>query len=157
MDRAVMGHGVRLMDKPITVSVPGARAKFEEWIKTRGGILVWENVNLSDPGAGAMFTPVRDAEGKENDKNAYPKWTHRYHETCTDIKDFKFVKEMVEVNRFRVAIRMGSQGLTLKLTDASTKKLNKALDKAKEKTGQDASYRFDYDTQEAVIEVPLWE
>ena len=152
-----MGYGVRQMEKPIEVTVPGVRAKFEDWIKTRGGILVWENVNLSDPGAGPMFTPVRDAEGKTNCKNSPPHWTHRYHETCTKIKDFKFVKEMVEVNRFRVAVRMGTQGLMVKLTDASTKKLNKALDKAKEKTGQDASYRFDYSTQEAVIEVPLWE
>jgi hypothetical protein len=152
-----MTERVTNMDKPIEVTVPGVRAKFEDWIKTRGGILVWENVNLSNPGAGPMFTPVRDAEGKTNCKNSPPHWTHRYHETCTKIKDFKFVKEMCEVNRFRVAVRMGSQGLMVKLTDASTKKLNKALDKAKEKTGQDASYRFDYDTQEAVIEVPLWE
>jgi hypothetical protein len=152
-----MTERVTNMDKPIEVTVPGVRAKFEDWIKTRGGILVWENVNLSNPGAGPMFTPVRDAEGKTNCKNSPPHWTHRYHETCTDIKDFKFVKEMCEVNRFRVAVRMGSQGLMVKLTDASTKKLHKALDKAKEKTGQDASYRFDYDTQEAVIEVPLWE
>jgi hypothetical protein len=152
-----MTERVTNMDKPIEVTVPGVRAKFEDWIKTRGGILVWENVNLSNPGAGPMFTPVRDAEGKTNCKNSPPHWTHRFHETCTDIKDFKFVKEMCEVNRFRVAVRMGSQGLMVKLTDASTKKLHKALDKAKEKTGQDASYRFDYDTQEAVIEVPLWE
>lgn len=152
-----MTERVTNMDKPIEVTVPGVRAKFEDWIKTRGGILVWENVNLSNPGAGAMFTPVRDAEGKTNCKNSPPHWTHRYHETCTKIKDFKFVKEMCEVNRFRVAVRMGSQGLMVKLTDASTKKLHKALDKAKEKTGQDASYRFDYSTQEAIIEVPLWE
>jgi hypothetical protein len=152
-----MTERVTNMDKPIEVTVPGVRAKFEDWIKTRGGILVWENVNLSNPGAGPMFTPVRDAEGKTNCKNSPPHWTHRYHETCTKIKDFKFVKEMCEVNRFRVAVRMRSQGLMVKLTDASTKKLHKALDKAKEKTGQDASYRFDYDTQEAVIEVPLWE
>jgi len=145
------------MEKPYEVHVPGVRAKFEEWIAKRGGILVWENHNLSDPGAGNMYSPVRDPEGKLNDKNQPPKWTHRYLETCTDIKDFKFVKEMKEVKRLRVAVRMGAQGLMVKLTDGSTKKLNRALDKVKEETGQDAMYRFDYDTQEAVIEVPVWE
>jgi hypothetical protein len=146
-----------LMEKPYEVHVPGARAKFEDWIANRGGILVWENVDLSNPGAGNMFTPVRDAEGKPNDTNQPPNWTHRYKETCTKIKDFRFVKEMKEVKRFRVAVRMGTQGLMIKLTDGSTKKLHKALDKVKEETGQDAMYRFDYSTQEAVIEVPVWE
>lgn len=39
----------------IDVLVPGARVKFEDWIKNRGGVQVWENVNLSTPRAGQWF------------------------------------------------------------------------------------------------------
>ncbi len=142
------------MEKPYEVHVPGAKAKFEDWIANRDGVAVWENADLSNPNAGNIYTPAT-TDGKPTPS---PHWTHpTLREVCKSIKDFRFVKEMKEVKRFRVALRMGSQGLTVKLTDASSKKLHKAIDKVKEETGQDAMYRFDYDTQEAVIEVPVWE
>ena len=52
-----------------------------------------------------------------------------------------------EVRRFQVAVRRGAQGLQYKLTDASSKRLRKAMEKA----GDGARYVFDYETQEAVI------
>ncbi len=141
------------MEKPYLVHVEGVRPKFEEWLKDRGGVAVWENLDLSNPGAGLMFTPANDKDGKPSGK---PHWSVGLLEVCKSLEDFKFIKEMKEVRRFRVAIRRGSQGLSLKLTDASTDKLHKALDKVKDETGQEACYRFDYDTQEAVIEAPVW-
>ena len=33
----------------IFVGVVGARPKFEDWIANRGGVQVWDNVNLSTP------------------------------------------------------------------------------------------------------------
>jgi len=143
-----------MRDKPYAVHVSNTREKFEKWIAERGGVAVWENANMSNPGAGNMFTPAT-TDGKPTPS---PHWTHpTLLEVCKSIRDFRFVKEMKEVRRLRVAVRRGAQGLSLKLTDSSTKKLHMALDKVKEETGQDAFYHFDYDTQEAVIEVPVWE
>lgn len=141
------------MQKPYQVHVEGVSEKFAEWIKTRGGVAVWENLNLSNPGAGLMFTPANDKDGKPIGK---PHWSVGLLEVCKSLEDFKFIKEMKEIKRFRVAIRRGSEGLMLKLTDHSTDKLHKALDKIKDETGEEACYRFDYDTQEAVIELPVW-
>jgi hypothetical protein len=140
------------MEKPYVVLVPGVMGEFEEWIAKRGGVAVWENRNLSNPNAGPMFTPANDKAGKPT---GAPHWAFGLLEVCQSIEDFRFVKELKEVRRFRVAIRR-CEGLMLKLTDHSTDKLHKALDKIKEETGQEACYRFDYGTQEAVIEVPVW-
>jgi hypothetical protein len=136
--------------KTYKVLVPSVREQFEEWIRERGGVAVWENANLSNPSAGAMFTPLY-TDGKLTPQ---PSWqTVSTPAVVTDIARFRFVLEMREMDRLRVATRVGSQGLSLKLTDLSAKRLRKRLDKA----GDEAMYRFDFDTQEAVIEIPLWE
>jgi len=130
---------------------PGVRDKIEKWIAERGGVKVWVSRDLSNPG-GECYTPVHMEDGQD-----YPPPHWRYgktpHEIVTDIKRFKFVKEMKEVKRFHVAVRMGTQGLSMKCTDASTRRIRAACAKA----GPDSTYRFDYSTQEAVIEVPVWE
>jgi hypothetical protein len=47
---------------------------------------------------------------------------------------------------------MGAQGMTMKLTDASTKRLRRAVEKWQAIAADgDAWYKFDYETQEAVI------
>ena len=137
-------------EERIKVFIPGVKEKMIGWIENRGGVQVWDNINLSDPGAGQIFTPALTEDGKEYPK---PKWTHKRGEVVTEISRFRFVKKMVEVKRFYVAIRMGSQGLSMKCTDGATRKIRRACAKA----GPDASYRFDYGTQEAVIEIPEWE
>jgi hypothetical protein len=55
-----------------------------------------------------------------------------------------------EVKRFRVGIRMGSQGLRVKVTDGGSRRIRREVAKA----GAGATYTFDYMTQEAVILVP---
>ena len=141
------------MEKPYEVFVPGVRETFEDWIANRGGVAVWENRNLSNPGAGLSYTPALSEAGNPS---IPPHWSRCLLEVCKSIKDFRFVSAFKEVRRLPVSLRWGSQGFMLKLTDASTKKLRRALDKVGEETGQEACYRFDYDTQEAVIEVPVW-
>ena len=136
--------------KKIEVLTPGVRAKFEDWIKTRGGVAVWKNADLSNCGAGDVFTPAKTAMGAVYDK---PHWSWALDRVVTELTEFRFVREMREVKRFHVALRMGSQGLKVKCTDASSARIRKACDKA----GPDNTYRFDYETQEAVIEVPVWE
>jgi hypothetical protein len=138
----------------IEICVPGKREQFTMFCRERGGIKVWKNINLSNPDAGNMYTPVRDSEGKDYPK---PHWSVALDRIVTDISEFRFVKEMREVKRFHVAIRMGNQGLMLKLTDASTRRVREACVRMKEKYGESPCYHFDYDTQECVIEVPVWE
>lgn len=134
----------------IKVSAPGARTQFEEWIAERGGIQVWFNVNLSDPGAGNIFTPALTADTKV--PYPAPASTVARGEVITDLSRFQFVKEWVEVKRFHVALRRSTNGLMLKCTDGSTNRINSALEKF-----PGSAYRFDYETQEAVIETPIYE
>lgn len=126
----------------IKVSAPDAETKFRQWIETRGGVQVWDNIDLSNCGAGPIFTPALDA-----DNNLYPNpsWRVARGETITDITQFEFIT-LQEVARTRIAVRCSNNGLMLKLTDGSTRKVHKLL----EKFNTD-HYRFDYDTQEVVI------
>lgn len=55
-----------------------------------------------------------------------------------------------EVKRFHVAIRRSTNGLKFKLTDGSSSRLRREVDKA----GDTSWHEFDYETQEAVILVP---
>jgi hypothetical protein len=137
------------MDK-IIVNVPGVRDKFQTWINNRGGVQVWKNINLSNPDAGNTFTPaLKIREGEETIPYPQPHWSMERGEVITDINRFKFVKAFKEVKRFHVAIRVSGNGLTLKCTDASTRRIRAACDKF-----PGSVYRFDYDTQECVIEIP---
>ena len=69
---------------------------------------------------------------------------------------FRFVLSTTEVSRFHIWVRRGDQGMMLKLTDRAAQKLEERMAKAKEKHGE-VVYRFDYSTQEAVIEKVTWE
>lgn len=136
-------------DTRIMVGVPGARETFEKWIASRGGVQVWNNINLSNIGAGQVFTPVFNEDGSPIRS---PKWSHERGEVVQDITRFRFVKAWKEVKRFHVAVRMGSQGTMVKLTDASSARVRR--------TGEmypGASYRFDYEGQECVFEMPEYE
>ena len=137
------------------IMVLGAKEKFAEWIKSRGGVMVWHCVNLSNL-TGPTFTPALTEYPPTRGlvQTRKPSWTVSSlpGETITDLARFRFAKELKEVRRFRVAIRPSSNGMAMKLTDASSKRVRAATDKA----GDEATYRFDYETQEAVIEVPVW-
>ena len=134
----------------IQVGTLGARIKFQDWIANRGGVRVWKNVCLPNTGDEEMFTPANDPDGGRYPK---PNWSVDCGETViTDINFFRFVKSWQERKRFHVAIRRGANGLTFKCTNASSRKIWAACDKF-----PGSSYRFDYGTQEAVIEVPEWE
>ncbi len=141
----------------IEVTVPGVKDKFASWMLERGGVLIWHSQDLSDPGA-QTFTPAQDEKGHSNLKSP-PHWkfTGCNPECVTDLTRFRFAKEMKEVQRFHVAVRMGDSGLRIKCTDASTAKIRKACAKWTDQYKVDAAYRFDYETQEAVIEVPIFE
>jgi hypothetical protein len=123
-------------------------AKFAEWIRERGGIAVWRSQDLSDP-CFSLSSPFLSKEGKPTTK---PHW--KVGETpdlvVTD-PALIHVITVKEVKRFRVALRRGDQGFKIKLTDASSQKVNAAVERA----GEGASYHFDYDTQVVVITAPV--
>lgn len=126
---------------------PENAPKFWEWLQHRGGIAVWKSINLSNLGA-SWSTPARTESGEPTPK---PSWEAggapaRIITSAEDVE----VCLYKEVRRFHVAVRRGAQGLTMKLTDASSRRLRSAVDKA----GVRASYQFDYGTQEAVILAP---
>jgi len=112
------------------------------WITERGGVALWKSLDLSRPDT-IWSTPA--------DKTGKPHWAadNQPYALITDPAEIEVV-QYKEVKRFHVALRVGSSGLKIKLTDASNARLNKYLVKA----GDGATYAFDYGTQEAVILVP---
>jgi hypothetical protein len=120
---------------------------FLKWIRERGGIAVWGCLDLSDPGK-TWSSPIYMEDGTPHPKPHYYATTEPIR-IITDPAEI-LVDVPKEVKRFHIAIRMGAQGFKVKLTDASTRKVRAAVEKA----GEGAWYQFDYETQEAVIYKP---
>lgn len=128
---------------------PENAAMILDWIRTRGGIAIWDSANLSNPGA-SWTCPVNDEAGNPKGK---PTWeAGKIERVITDPAEVDVVAPK-EVKRFRVGVRMGSQGFMMKVTDGGSRRIRKEVDKAQEKHGS-AWHVFDYGTQEAVILVP---
>ena len=129
------------------ICAPENAQKFMAWLQTRGGLAIWRSVNLSNPGA-SWTSPVNAPDGTPVKK---PCWEAEETPSriITDPAEVEVVVEK-EVKRFHVAVRRGANGFMLKCTDASSKKIRRA----EEKAGPLAWHRFDYETQEAVIFVP---
>lgn len=127
--------------------IPSNAPKFREWITSRGGVAVWDSINLSNPGA-SWSSPALALDGSPTTK---PTWqaADKPSRIITDPAEI-LVDLPVEVKRFHVAVRRSSQGLSYKLTDASSRKVEAATAKA----GPEAWYEFDYGSQEAVIYKP---
>ena len=117
------------------------------WFQERGGIAVWKSVDFATAGQ-SWTTPLHDAEGQLTKKQDW-----RMEETpslvITDPAEV-VVDVPREVKRFRVGIKMGSQGMMLKCTEGATRRIRRECEKA----GDDSWHEFDYATQEAVIFVP---
>ena len=118
------------------------------WLMDRGGIAVWSSINLANPGASWRTPAFTD----ENPPVLYPKPNWQVSNTPQIITDPAEVEvtEDEEVNRFHVAVRMSSNGLTMKVTDGGSRRIKRAVAKA----GEGAYYEFDDETQEAVIYRP---
>lgn len=139
----------------IEVMTPGCREKFENWIQYRGGVQVWKNQNLSNPNAGDMFTAALTIEGQPT---PCPHWSRAAGELVKEIGGFRFVKELKEVQRCRIALRMGDSGLTIKLTDASSRRVRAICAEIKARTGEDPTFSWGGDDgKDCVFKVPVWE
>lgn len=118
-------------------------AKFADWIKTRGGVAIWNSVNMSNPGA-SWSTPATVADKT----TPYPKPTWEADDTPVIVTDPEKIEvyKGTEAERFRVGVEKGS-GLTINVTSGGSRKIRESVAKA----GEGAYYQFDYGTQEAVI------
>lgn len=134
------------MNKPHTCPPENAEKMFD-WIATRGGVAIWPSIDLSDLDK-SWSTPANDKDGNPTTK---PHWKadSKPSRIITDPSQILVTKDK-EVKRFHVAIRRGSQGLVMKVTDGGTRRIRAAVAKA----GEGAYYEFDYETQEAVIMAP---
>ena len=125
---------------------PQEVATMREWLEHRGGLAIWECLDLSDPGK-TWTTPALSKDGKPTEK---PHWAAgKVLATITDISKVT-VTVPKQVRRFHVAIRLGANGLKVKLTDGASRRVRAALAKA----GEDSWHEFDYMTQDALIFVP---
>lgn len=132
-----------------------------DWLRTRGGIAIWSSANPADPGK-TWTTPLNNADGSRRTEK--PHWSAgSVVRIITDPQEVEVVIPK-EVSRFHVAVRLGANGLVLKLTDASTRRLQRAVTRASLQHDCWAWHAFDYSTQEAVIFVvaetvplPEWE
>lgn len=117
--------------KPHHVAEENAR-KFADWLKTRGGILIWNSADLGSAGR-SVSTPALTEDGKPYPSPGwqFPNWDRH----VTDIAD-------VEVYTVRVVetfkIRLKRSGMNLVLNNASDRRVRTALDRA----GDGSSYRF---------------
>lgn len=128
-----------------TVTVSDA-PKFIEWIAQRGGVAVWNSINISNPGA-SWSTPAQNLDGSPAEK---PTWqaANNPERIITDAREIDVVVPK-EVKRFPVSVRPGD-GLQIVVSDGGTRRIRRELAKA----GGAAWYEFDYMTQEAIILVP---
>jgi hypothetical protein len=120
-----------------TVNEQNAKQIYD-WIKSRGGILIWNSVNLSNPSA-SVTTPYLTNDGKVFQK---PSW--EYDKPTKHITSFDDVQVSIpkEYKRFKVGVE--NHGLSFKLTSTASRRLEQELEKAEEKLGKSVYYEFDY-------------
>lgn len=126
---------------------PEDAPRIHEWLKTRGGIVRWPSVDLSDLDK-SWTTPYKDEHGEV--RTEAPHWkAPRPSHHITDAAEVCVAIDK-EVKRFHVGIRRASSGMSMKVTDGGTRRIRAAVAKA----GVGAYYTFDYDTQSALIMAP---
>lgn len=111
---------------------PEDAPKLREWLANRGGIAVWKSINLSNPG-GEWLTPSLDEHGKRTPK---PTWQAGNEPSqIVVMADRVGVYTEALFKAFTVSVRMSGNGLSLKLTDASQRRLDRAMEACNAKHG----------------------
>ena len=131
------------------------KAKFQDWITSRQGVLVWRSQDMSVP-RGDMFSPKLDPLGGDNASGPAPHWAYKIHEHVTDLGRFQFAKSFREVGRCKIALSPRPKGFNIVLTKGSTNRVHQKQTKLKRDLGvPEVFYRFE--ELEAIFEVPEWE
>ena len=100
-----------------------------DWLQTRGGIKVWNSINLSNPDA--SWTTPADA--------LKPTWEAGTPRLITDPSEVHVATYEV-FKKFHVGVRQGGTGLVLKVSDGGSRRIRRELARA----GAGSTYRFDY-------------
>jgi len=110
-------------------------SRIHDWLTKRGGVAVWESINLSNPGA-EFLTP---ADSKR------PNWqvANKPARVVTDINNVT-VTVLRQVRRFHVSVRVKEMALVV--SDGGTRRIRRELAKHK-----DATYQFDFDSFDNVV------
>jgi hypothetical protein len=120
------------------IIVPETAQQVYEWLMNRGGIYVWNSADLSDPDI--SWTTPADVKTK-------PSWKSRSEPSRKIIDPAEVVVIEYEVaKRFHVAVRMGAQGLSIKVTDGGSRRIRRELSKV-----ENATYTFDYGSYENAV------
>lgn len=125
------------MNTKVTIQERDA-ARIASWMQSRGGIRRWSSADLSDPEWGSI-TPAKDVTGEWMSKPHWKAASDPLH--VTDPAEVAVVTA-IRVKAFHVATRMGSQGLTVKVTDGGSNRIRREVAKAAEKHGH-AWHEFD--------------
>lgn len=130
MSAGICVPAVETLEVDACLAVKAAR-----WLAHCGGIAVWGCLDLSDPSR-QWFTPAKLTDGSPAPR---PHWSAPDHpeRLVTDARAVEIV-ERREAARLRVAFRPG-YGLSLRMTDASARRLRAALDAA----GEGACHAFE--------------
>lgn len=114
---------------------PDNAAQILGWFKQNRGLAHWTSVDLSDPGF-ALTTPAYTETGAPYPK---PHWKVG-NEPAFRIFDISQVRvgEYKLFKRFHAALRMGSQGFSIKVSDGGSRKIRHFLAQA----GDGSFYKF---------------
>lgn len=129
------------------ITTPDNADRIADWLRTRGGIAIWQSIDFSRAGE-TLTTPLNAADGTPNTQPVW--WVGKTPECIITSFADVLISNDTEVKRFKVALRMGRNGLKITCTDASTRRIRAAVAKA----GEGAYHVFDYETREAVILKP---
>jgi len=113
-----------------------------DWIKNRGGVAVWDSCAIGDPGQ--AFTPALDKDGNRTTR---PGWRYggKPSSIVTDASDVTVLR-CEKFKSFHVSTKKGG-GFSIVLTDASSRKLKKELERA----GEGSWHEFDYGSHDNCI------
>ena len=107
--------------------------RFKDWLTSRGGIAVWQSLDLRHAGA-TCSTPALTPEGEPTGKPGW-QWANKPARIVTKAHDVGVYREAL----FKaVRVSLGRSG---KLTDASQRKIDRLLAQCREKH-KTASYQL---------------
>ncbi len=98
--------------------------KMLDWLTNRGGVAIWESRDLRNAGA-RTFTPARTLAGEPTTQPGW-QWSVTPVEIVTDRADIGVYDETL-YKAFPVSLRSSGNGLSLKLTDPSQRKVDKVM------------------------------
>jgi hypothetical protein len=95
-----------------------------DWLTNRGGVAIWESRDLRSAG-NRTFTPARTTTGEPTTAPGW-QWSTTPVEVVTDRADIGVYDETL-YKAFPVSLRRSGNGLSLKLTDPSQRKVDKVM------------------------------